>query len=533
MSNFSSTLKAYLNFVLELRSFLRQRETIEESKVIVRQQLANREENFLNTLRTNVYNYPKSPYLPLLQAANITHDDVIKMVSQHGLEGALEELFEAGVYVTFEEIKGREPIKRNGVEYNVTASDFDNPNLKPLIFGRSGGSTGAPTRTKIDLDHIIQNGRSAGLTSDAHDILGLPTVAWFGLLPIPIVYTMGLRLARMGYTIEKWYTPMRTSTMSSGWYYTVLSYLMVLMIRLHGHRFPFPEYAPHDNPLPITQWIADSLQKHGKCELAATISKAIRICLTAEKHNLNIQGLIVRVGGEPISEAKVAILARNGVKVISLYMFSEAGAIGMGCANPSRVDDLHFMSHHIALIQRPVKVFDQTVDAFCFTSLHPNGPKMLLNAQSDDYGVIEERDCGCPLYEIGFHHHFYDVHSYRKLTAEGMTLVGSDMVNILETVLPEKFGGSLLDYQLVEEEVEHGLTRLFLYVDPSVPITDNQMLVNGFLDALKNSKASAQLAQTEYRQAETIVIRRQAPIRTSRDKHFPIRTLKQSQLKSK
>jgi hypothetical protein len=105
VSSISSTIKAYLNFALELRSFLRQRESIEETKTIVQQQLAQRNENFLDTLHTNVYQYPKSPYLKLLQAAGITHDDVATMVSQRGLEGTLMKLYDAGVYVTFEELR--------------------------------------------------------------------------------------------------------------------------------------------------------------------------------------------------------------------------------------------------------------------------------------------------------------------------------------------------------------------------------------------------------------------------------------------
>ena len=103
------------------------------------------------------------------------------------------------------------------------------------------------------------------------------------------------------------------------------------------------------------------------------------------------------------------------------------------------------------------------------------------------------------------------------------------MIHILETVLPQKFGGSLLDYQLVEQEDHDGLTRLYLYVDPSVPVTDNQQLVDGFLIALKHSDGSAQLAQAEFSQADTIQVRRQAPLKNARGKHFPIRTLKQSQ----
>lgn len=526
MSNFSPTIKAYLNFVFELRSFLRQRETIEETKDIVRQQLANREENFLNTLRTNVYDYPKSPYLPLLQAANITHPDVVKMVSQKGLEGALEELFDAGVYVTFEELKGRNPIKRNGVEYHVSDSDFNNPNLNSFMMGQSGGSTGAPTHTRIDLDHITQNTRITNLIWGLNGIGDSPIANWFGMMPITPGYTTGLRLARSGYKLDKFYSPTRTSIASPRWLFTIMSYFLVLMVRFQGRYFPFPEYVPLNDPLPIAKWIASSLHEHGKCVLICSPSKAVRVCLSAEKHGLSLQGLNIHLGGEPMSEAKAKIMKRSGATTVERYTFNEVGALAQNCLNPSHSGDMHHLSHHSAIIQRPIEILDQTVNAFCVTSLHPTGPKMLLNALTDDYGEMQMADCGCPLHEIGFQHQISNVHSYRKLSTEGTTLVGSDIIHILETILPDKFGGSLLDYQLIEQEDSNGLTRLYLYVDPSVSVTDNQSLVEGFLVALKDSHGSAKLAQEEFRQASTIQIRRQAPILTARGKYTPIRTLK-------
>ncbi len=522
----STTLKSYLNFTLELRSFLREQETIEDTAAIIRQQLAEREENFLNTLRTNVYDYPKSPYLPLLKASNIRHADIVQMVAKHGLEGTLEKLYDAGIYVTFEELKGREPIKRNGIEYQVTASDFDNPNLKPFIIGQSGGSTGSPTRTRIDLDHIRQNTRITNLVWHLDGIADAPIANWFGLMPITPGYTTGLRLARSGHRLDKFYTSTRTSNASPRWFFTIMSYLLVLMIRFHGRYFPFPEYVPLDDPLPIAKWIAYMLQQHGKCVLICSPSKAIRVCLSAEKHNLSLKGLNIQLGGEPMSDAKAEIMRRNGATTVERYSFNEVGALAQNCLNPRRPSDMHHLSHHSALIQRPIDILDQTVNAFCVTTLHPTGPKMLLNALTDDYGEIDAHDCGCHYYQMGFRHHLYEVYSYRKLTTEGTTLIGNDMLHILENVLPQKFGGSLLDDQLVEQEDNDGLTRLYLYVDPSVPVTDNQLLVDGFLTALKQSDGSAQLAQAEFRQVDTVQIRRQSPIRTIRGKHFSIQTLK-------
>jgi len=88
---------------------------------------------------------------------------------------------------------------------------------------------------------------------------------------------------------------------------------------------------------------------------------------------------------------------------------------------------------------------DITVDAFHFTTLLPTARKLLLNVESDDYGVVETRSCGGPLESYGYTEHLRQIRSFRKLTGEGVTLVGSEMLRILEEVLPARFGGSPLD----------------------------------------------------------------------------------------
>ena len=87
--------------------------------------------------------------------------------------------------------------------------------------------------------------------------------------------------------------------------------------------------------------------------------------------------------------------------------------------------------------------------------------KILLNVQSDDYGVVEERRCGCHS-KPRLPTHVRGVRSYKKLIGEGVTLVGSDMERVIERVLPARFGGSALDYQLAEEEDARGFTRILI-----------------------------------------------------------------------
>jgi hypothetical protein len=525
MSNFLATAKAYINFALGLRAYLDDKITLEDAKATITQQLAHREKNFLSTLKTNVFDYPRSPYLALFRWANITYSDVEKMVANQGIEATLGDLYEAGIYVEFEEVKGRKPIIREGLELHVDASDFDSPNIKAVMGAQTGGSSGIPTRTNFDFEHVKQKTLVHVLTYHMTDSLKKPTALWTGLLPLVGGFKNVLRFETIGQPLERWFTPLMGQQANLGGYYNILNFIMFQLIKLHGVKYPTPEYVPLDSPLPIVKWAVNAVQREGSCVIRGSISKAVRISHVAQEHGYDLTGVMFYGAGEPLTKAKNDTIEASGAKITTYYTFTEAGSVGIKCANPSTPDDVHHLANSTAIIQRPVDIFDQTVNAFCFTTLLPSAPKTLLNAQLDDFGMIETRDCGCLLHQLDLTTHIRDVRSYRKLTGEGMTLVGSDMVRILEEDLPAKFGGSPIDYQLVEEEADNGLTKLMLYVDPIVQIEDETKLQIAFLDAMRENMPSARLAQAEYRHGDVIQVRRQTPIRTHREKHHPIRTL--------
>jgi phenylacetate-coenzyme A ligase PaaK-like adenylate-forming protein len=525
MSSLIDTARAYLRFALGLRGFLHNTVTHDEIRTTIRQQIENREENFLKTLKSNVFDYPRSPYLKLFQAANITFPDVEKMVATQGLDGTLDALYDANVYVTFEEYKGRVPLKRGNVELHLSESDFDSPNLEAAMIGATGGSTGKPTRTKMDFKYLAQGGKHIAINRHTHGISDVITVHWFGLLPETTTMGAVLAFAHVGNNITHWFSTIRGNKSNTGWFYIFLTYVMIFMARFHGFKFPFPKHVSIDDPLPIVNTIAEILKNGNGVVMSSTASKCARISLCAQQQGIDLTGVIIFGLSEPSTSAKVAMIEASGAKFLNYYATTETGEIGLPCANPVDHTDVHFMSNHLAMIQRPQEVFDQTVNTFHFTTLLPTSPKTLLNVQLDDYGIVEERDCGCPLHEMGFTTHIRQMSSFRKLTGEGVTLVGSDMVHILEHILPSKFGGSLLDYQLVEEENKQGFTKLVLYVDPSVPIHNENALIQAFLDAMKQSAPSVRLAQAEYQTGDVVSIRREKPIVTSRGKYFPIRTL--------
>ena len=147
---------------------------------------------------------------------------------------------------------------------------------------------------------------------------------------------------------------------------------------------------------------------------------------------------------------------------------TEIGRVGIACAAPRALDDVHVALDKLAVIQRerPVGADGDRVGVLLFTTLHPRARKIMLNADAGDYGVVEQRECGCAIGEIGLEQHIHTIRSYEKLTSEGVTFIGSDLIRLIEEILPGR-GGTPADYQLVEREVD-GLPKVELVVSPRV-----------------------------------------------------------------
>jgi len=109
-------------------------------------QLASRDRRFLDVAERAIYRNPKSPYLTLLRHAGVELGDLSALVAHDGVEGTLDELVTAGVYVTYDELCGRRPAVRGSGRFAFQANDFDNPLVHPHVIRYTGGSTG-PGRT--------------------------------------------------------------------------------------------------------------------------------------------------------------------------------------------------------------------------------------------------------------------------------------------------------------------------------------------------------------------------------------------------
>ncbi|MCL4486747.1 MAG: hypothetical protein M1570_01285 [Chloroflexi bacterium] len=497
---------------------------MDSARQVIRERMERREDIFLRILERNVYGYPASPYLRLLKLAGCELADVRALVRSKGLEGALTELRGAGVYVDFEEFKGRKPIVRGGVEFCAPAHAFDNPFARRDFVSESGGSTGPATQVNQDLDYNVDRATYELISLAAYGVLDAPLGTWGYILPGSGMRRL-FQLDSFDRRLRRWFTPTGWRDSKYWFKYDLAMFYMLAWMRVFGMRVPFPKVVRPDQPAVIAQWLHRTLQTNDRCLLFAGVSRAMRVCVAAEQADLDLTGAAFRGGGEPVTAAKIAAMQRVGARYLPTYAMSEAGYVASGCVEPAAAGDVHLLRDAFALITHPhlVEGIGVTAPAINLTTLLPGVPKLMLNVQMDDYGIVEERHCGCEMESYGYTTHLREIYSYSKLVGEGVTLIGSEMLRILEQVLPARFGGTPLDYQLVEEEDARGYTRVCLIVSPRVQIDNDREVVDTVLRAMRESSSMADAARSVWKQTDTIRVRHAEPILSPRGKLLPLR----------
>jgi hypothetical protein len=99
-----------------------------------------------------------------------------------------------------------------------------------------------------------------------------------------------------------------------------------------------------------------------------------------------------------------------------------------------------------------------------------------------------------------------------------MTFLGSDVIRVLEDVLPGRFGGGPADYQLVEAEGHDGSARLRLLVHPAVGPLDPEAVSRAFVAALGQGSGPERVMGLAWREAALVRVERRPPLATSSGK---------------
>jgi hypothetical protein len=105
-----------------------------------------------------------------------------------------------------------------------------------------------------------------------------------------------------------------------------------------------------------------------------------------------------------------------------------------------------------------------------------------------------------------------------------MSFVDSDVVPVLEEVLPGRFGGLPTDYQLVEDEALNGRPRLRLLVHPRLGPLDPARVADAFLTALGRGTGAERVMELQWRDLGLIQVEREAPRVTEAGKILHLHT---------
>jgi hypothetical protein len=517
MGGFIVDAGAGARFLSRAPAFLRRPITRDGAKAGLRRRREGRQRDFQELIRRAVYGAERSPYRALLEHAGCELGDFERLVRQDGVEGALRALFRAGVYLTVDEFKGRHPIVRGRFVHSVAPADFQNPRSARHVPARSGGSRSTGTAILMDLDFIREAAEDTRLLLDAWDGLGWSRAVW--QVPGSGVIARLLEYAAFGPPPARWFSQVDPGAREIQARYRWSARLLRAAGWAAGRAFPRPEHVSVDAPLPIARWMTTLLEKGRTPYVHAYVTSATRLCDAARMAGLELSGARFMVVGEPLTAAQRRAIEATGASVIPRYGIVECGVIGFGCLADRAPDEVHVVDDLHAVVQPDG---DQNhalpPDTLLLSSLRPAAPLVLLNVSMGDQAVAESGPCGCPVERIGWNRRLHTIRSYEKLTVGGMTVLDSDVIRLLEEVLPGRFGGSPTHYQLVEDHVGGPLTRLRLLVAPAVGPVDEAAVADTFLTAVSaGSDAAAVMAQA-WRDAGVLTIERRNPFVTGSGK---------------
>jgi hypothetical protein len=496
-----------------LPRFVRHPVGLIEARMALRHRLETREAALLDRAR-HIYTQPGNPYRALLESAGCELGDLERLVARDGVEGALETLLRQGVYLTVDEFKGRRPVVRGSTTFRVDPASLQNPtqgNVRAL----TSGSRGPRTSVAIDLHAIRDWAVNVHFEFEARGAHAWAVARWTipggeAVAGILSFYTgSGLPLAR-------WFSPVDPSSPDLHPRYRWSARLLRWGSRLGGVPVPQPQYVPLEDPGPIVRWLAETLRRGATPFLIMYVSSAVRLARAALAAGVDLKGTHVVGTGEPVTASRRATVRRAGIEITARYASMEIGPIASGCLTPTAPDDVHVFHDLLALVQPPGD--ESSARPLFVSTLRPSAPFTMFNVSLGDQAALAKRPCGCLLGEVGWRTHLQGIRSFEKLTAGGMSFLDTDIIRVLEDVLPARFGGAPTDYQLVEDEEADGRPRLRLFIHPALGPVDPQEASAAFLDAIGAGVGPERVMGLAWRGAGLPRVERRPPLATGSGK---------------
>ncbi|HLG95947.1 MAG TPA: hypothetical protein VKX49_06520 [Bryobacteraceae bacterium] len=489
---------------------------------VIRKCMERRLDNFLAHAAT-LASMPAHPYAKMFKLAGCSYADLESSVRRHGLETTLERLFEAGVYLTHDEFRGKKEIIRSGQHIPSSISMWNNPAVKGGYVQSSSGTSGRAVTTKHSIAESVGPGES----------LGMVFIREFGVLPGarvmvgPVLPGFGLltavACARVGVPLDRWYAT--GGVTRANLHYRVITRLLVAQMRALGLKVPYPTYLDQNDFRPVAEFLRDEMDSGRPSYMCGFVSSIARVAEAAAANGIDLTGCCALTFGEALTDAKRHVIQAAGMGVYPSYGTTDFGGIGMPCSQMTKGNCTHVMKHGIALISRnqATSWTDSGVDSLYATSILPYSARIFINAEIGDTGVIEKATCNCLFSRLGFDLQVRDIAAISKVTAQGITLELTEVVPLLEEALPARFGGHPGDYQLCEIETG-SQTEIVLHIRPRATAATPEEVLKYFLGEVKRVYGGS-LSVVSWLHSEGIHAKIAPPVLASTGKFRAVRLL--------
>lgn len=487
--------------------------------------LKSREERFLRLVQTEVFARADSPYLKLFRNAGCEMEDLEGLVRDEGLEGALSHLAGQGVYLSTEEFKGKRPVTRGSSSFMVRQKDLQPSQRSWGLPTESSGTSNRPTRSLSSFGWLERESATTCLFLGAHELEDHAHAAVDVIAPGAAGMLFLLMVAKAGIAPQRWFCRQPHHGWLERRYQTMVAGQIVRGSRRHGPGFPAPELVDFQDLKPLVDWIRDEARKGSQVCIRCVASIAVRIAKLAIAEDIPLRSVAFIVTGEPFTESKRQIIEQTGARFTVQYGYTPGAVhLGRGCARRRFTDEMHVDLSTLAVIEhrRQAAAGSTALEPLLCTTLYPEASVFQLNVENGDSAVLEQRDCGCLLGDVGYNLLIHRVRSFEKFTCQGMNYAFTDLYPLLEDRLPKLFGGGPGDYQLVEEGQSGGEVYLTLRVHPGVGSVDEAKLIEALGEGLSQSSRSQQFMARIWQDAGALRIRRESPTVSSRGKVSPL-----------
>lgn len=501
-----------------LRWLSRNPVSLAEARATITDEIARRPQRFLDGLDTLVFAFPGSPIARLAAQAGIESGDVRHLVDERGLIGALEALRDAGVYVSYEEYHGKIDTVRGSARFTFGPADFFNPVTRADYLATTGGSsTGRGTPVELSFAWQRRQGRQRPVQHEMAGVRGKPAAVWLPVFPSAAGFGAVMKNMAGGATPERWFSQVPTDLDGITAHKQAANRFLPALAALTRTGLPAPEHVPNDDPEPVVAWIADAIERSGGAIITGYASSLTAAARWAVDHGVDLTGATANPASEPVTRGKLEAIAASGMRPFPMYAFTPEGTVAIRCEACSD-EEYHVWDQDLAVVPRRRPRGDGTiVDAFCWTSLATEAPRVLVNVENDDYGAVRyDVPCTCALGDLGMTTRVSRIRGISKVVTAGISLDGELFDQLAEIDLPAHLGGGPGDFQFTEADGPSG-TQLVLRVHPRIGAIDTDT-VFGVVSAALAGSDNGVLAGAVWNLGDHLRLERVAPTETAAGK---------------